>query len=97
MGVDHTTGPMDIDEARSAIDWWATAGVDTLIEEAPRDWLAPPRSATTVEPALPAPVAAAALPADLSRSATTTKRSPTCPSPVPARRASCRRGTRRPG
>jgi len=65
MGVDHTTGPMDIDEARSAIDWWATAGVDTLIEEAPRDWLAPPRLATTVEPALPAPVAAAALPADL--------------------------------
>ena len=28
--------------AASAIDWWRDAGVDTLVEDAPRDWFAPP-------------------------------------------------------
>ena len=27
--------------AASALDWWRDAGVDTAIDEAPRDWLAP--------------------------------------------------------
>ncbi|HEX8263092.1 MAG TPA: uracil-DNA glycosylase [Allosphingosinicella sp.] len=41
-------------EAESALSWWAEAGVDTLVDEAPRDWLRPkPREA-------PAPVPAAA-------------------------------------
>ncbi|MGN6622284.1 MAG: uracil-DNA glycosylase family protein, partial [Sphingomonas sp.] len=26
--------------AASALDWWQEAGVDTLVDEAPRDWLA---------------------------------------------------------
>ena len=41
--------------AASAIDWWREAGVDALVDEAPRDWLA------AVEPAKTAPRAAAAL------------------------------------
>ncbi len=31
-------------DARSTLDWWLTAGVDTLIDETPRDWLATPAS-----------------------------------------------------
>lgn len=44
----------------SALDWWAEAGVDTLIDEAPRNWLArvaPPAVAApdaTAEKTLPA-------------------------------------------
>ena len=63
--MDHTTGPLDIDEARSLLDWWATPGVDTLIEESPRDWLAPPRPAHRTEPAATRPAEPDALPADL--------------------------------
>lgn len=28
--------------AASALAWWVDAGVDTLVDDAPRDWLAPP-------------------------------------------------------
>jgi uracil-DNA glycosylase len=31
-----------IAEARSALAWWLDAGVDALIQDEPRDWLAPP-------------------------------------------------------
>ena len=56
--------------AASAIDWWTAAGVDVLVDEAPRDWLAP----STARVAAPAsatsstPVAAhdKALPTDLA-------------------------------
>lgn len=51
----------------SALDWWADAGVDTLTDEAPRDWLArtPPRA----EAPVPETIAATAppLPDDLER------------------------------
>jgi len=30
-----------IAEARSALAWWLDAGVDTLVQEQPRDWLRP--------------------------------------------------------
>ena len=34
--------------AASALDWWREAGVDTILDEAPRDWLnAPPAPAPT--------------------------------------------------
>lgn len=64
---------IDLDQARSAINWWALAGVDTLIDETPRDWLAPPPPAAAVverrSPELPPPLAAptanATLPGDL--------------------------------
>lgn len=50
--------------AASALDWWHDAGVDVLVEDAPRDWLA--RAVAVV--AAPAPVVEApeALPATLA-------------------------------
>jgi uracil-DNA glycosylase len=33
--------------AASALDWWHDAGVDTLVQDDPRDWLAPPAPAVT--------------------------------------------------
>lgn len=49
--------------AASALDWWREAGVDTLIDEQPRNWLAPPPPSTNAAmPAFaPAPVAVPAL------------------------------------
>lgn len=66
--MDCTTGTLDFDEAHSAIDWWLTAGVDTLIDETPRDWLAPPapKVPQRIATAVPAVTAAAALPEDLA-------------------------------
>ena len=54
--------------AESALSWWEEAGVDTIVGEQPRDWLASPKPATAkaaepLEAALPAP--AEALPEDL--------------------------------
>jgi DNA polymerase len=40
-------------EAESALSWWAEAGVDTLVDEHPRDWLRP-----KAREAMPAPPAA---------------------------------------
>jgi DNA polymerase len=40
--------------AESALSWWTEAGVDTLVDEAPRDWLRP----KPVEGPKPAPAAA---------------------------------------
>lgn len=37
--------------AASAIDWWRDAGVDTLIDEAPHNWLAAPAPRATAAPA----------------------------------------------
>jgi DNA polymerase len=50
----------------SALDWWAEAGVDTLVDDSPRDWLAP----ASAEPPIAAPTGArvaapAAMPATL--------------------------------
>lgn len=50
----------------SALDWWAEAGVDTLVDEAPRNWLAPAAAASPPAPVAAAPAAPAALPADLA-------------------------------
>lgn len=46
----------------SALDWWAEAGVDALIDEAPRHWLAPPMHADGAAPS-PRRTAASPLPA----------------------------------
>ncbi len=50
----------------SALDWWQEAGVDTLVDEAPRDWLAQPMpdpaAFAPAAPPTPATVAAAAMP-----------------------------------
>lgn len=50
--------------AASTLDWWHDAGVDVLVDESPRDWLAkvakvaPPAPAVAPEAALPAELAA---------------------------------------
>ncbi|HEX6604748.1 MAG TPA: uracil-DNA glycosylase family protein [Sphingomicrobium sp.] len=50
MGGERDT--IGIAEARSALAWWLESGVDTIVQDAPRDWLKPPA-------AKPAPGAAA--------------------------------------
>ncbi|HVI98683.1 MAG TPA: uracil-DNA glycosylase family protein [Sphingomonas sp.] len=45
--------------AASALDWWHEAGVDTLVEDAPRAWLREPRAPETRPAEAAAPVAAA--------------------------------------
>lgn len=51
--------------AISALDWWREAGVDTFVEDDPRDWLAA-TAPVRAEPAAPPPAEApAALPDDL--------------------------------
>lgn len=56
--------------ALSVLDWWAEAGVDTMIDEIPRDWLAAPAAAESAAPSpaavAPAPPPVAALPTDLA-------------------------------
>ncbi|WP_374944012.1 uracil-DNA glycosylase family protein [Sphingomonas sp.] len=47
----------------SALEWWRDAGVDVLVEDAPRDWLSAPVPAI---PPAPAAVAPAAMPATLA-------------------------------
>lgn len=50
-------------EALGALDWWREAGVDTLVDEAPRDWLRPPVQPQAAPPTVPA---ASELPATLA-------------------------------
>ena len=52
----------------SALDWWGEAGVDALIDEAPRNWLAPPARAASLSGgrARPATLAAPDLPDTLA-------------------------------
>lgn len=52
-------GPYSHAAAASALQWWADAGVDVMVDEAPRDWLrAPIKPAPAGQPA-PAPKAEA--------------------------------------
>lgn len=55
MGADQHLDWMS--SAASALDWWQEAGVDVLVEDAPRDWLAEPMAApvafTALLPAVP--------------------------------------------
>lgn len=47
-------------QAASTLQWWRDAGVDALVDEAPRDWLAPPPAKPAVtSPASDAPLTAA--------------------------------------
>ena len=38
-------------EARNALAWWLDAGVDTLVQESPRDWLRPAPAKVPAKPA----------------------------------------------
>ncbi len=56
--------PVQSDLIASALDWWADAGVDTLVEEVPREWLAVPlKAAPIAEGERARPQAASDLPA----------------------------------
>jgi uracil-DNA glycosylase family 4 len=57
-GVERGSDAFSPAAAESALTWWAEAGVDTLVDEAPRDWLKPKANET------PALAPAAAEPAD---------------------------------
>jgi DNA polymerase len=50
--------------ALSVLDWWAEAGVDTIVDDLPHDWLAAPPATARAEPAeaTPSAPASAALP-----------------------------------
>ena len=71
MEVGGNNGSSDI---ASLIGWWQDAGLDVLVDEAPRNWLArvEPLARSMVDPAVPAP----------SRPATTVK--PSFPETLPA-------------
>ena len=49
--------------AASVLQWWADAGVDTLIDEAPRDWLRVKNKAPPASPDIAAPDSCAPAPA----------------------------------
>lgn len=68
--------------ALSALDWWSEAGVDTLVDDSPRDWLKAAAPAET-----PAIVAAPApgLPADLAAFRLWLRSDPAVPGPAAAR------------
>jgi DNA polymerase len=51
--------------AASALDWWCEAGVDTLVDEAPRDWLKPTVALTPATAAARVAAQLAAMPANL--------------------------------
>lgn len=51
--------------AESALGWWEEAGVDTIVGEEPRDWLAGPKPQAAASAEAPAPVAEA-FPDDLA-------------------------------
>ena len=55
MGAD---GHIDWQVAASALEWWQDAGVDVLVDDSPRDWLATPI------PSAPVPAAIVATPAE---------------------------------
>ena len=79
--------------ALSALDWWAEAGVDTLVDDLPRDWLAaaPVAAAATtasrsdMPPVLPTPAAAVALPDTLEAFRAFLLADPFIPGPANAR------------
>ena len=52
MGAYQTFDPAQADPVLvSALEWWSEAGVDVLVEDAPRDWFARPAPRAPVEPA----------------------------------------------
>ena len=54
--MERGNDPFSPAEAASALQWWADAGVDVLVDEEPRDWLRPKAKAPAVPPA-PTPAA----------------------------------------
>jgi len=73
--------------ALSALDWWNEAGVDTLVDESPRDWLQSPMAPAVARPepkAVPGP-SAPAFPTDLTEYRRWLLSDAAVPGPAPAR------------
>jgi uracil-DNA glycosylase family 4 len=55
--MERGSDPIGPAEAASVLRWWSDAGVDVLVDEAPRDWLRPakaaPQAAPPASPAAP--------------------------------------------
>jgi DNA polymerase len=51
--MERGNDPLTPEDAASVLAWWADAGVDTLIDEAPRDWLRPQAKAAAPAPEAP--------------------------------------------
>ena len=73
----------------SALGWWADAGVDMLVDETPRDWLAPPAvkaaPATTPDAHGPPPTPVAILPETIEALHALLATGAYLPSPAPPR------------
>lgn len=56
--------PIEATDIASTLDWWRDAGVDMLVDDAVRDWLAPPpaRAAVAAVPTAQVAIPAAGLP-----------------------------------
>lgn len=82
---------MDIDAAAaaSALQWWADAGVDTFVDEQPRDWLRPKAKAP---PQIVAEPEADRLPEQLDLFQAWLRESPTLPYAAPGARRVCPSG-----
>jgi DNA polymerase len=63
--MDRLEGTISAAEAVSALRWWSDAGVDCLVEDAPRDWLKPETPREPVTAAVPDAPAATQLPDQL--------------------------------
>lgn len=77
--------------AASALQWWADAGVDILVDETPRDWLRP-KSKAALAPAAPAAAPADALPGQLELFRSYLNEHPGLPFATPSARRVCPAG-----
>jgi len=76
----------------SAIGWWAEAGLDTLADEQPRDWLTPPaKTSPTLQPVASPP--AASLPDGIEALRTLLTTGDYAPQPAPPGRRVAPSGT----
>lgn len=64
-GMERDTGDFSPAEAASALAWWTEAGVDTIVSEAPRNWLNPQTAAPVPAAAPEAAPAPAGMPNEL--------------------------------
>lgn len=55
-GVERGSDGFSSAQAESALSWWAEAGVDSLVDEAPRDWLRPKSREDAAPAPAPAPI-----------------------------------------
>jgi DNA polymerase len=51
--MERGSDPVSAADAASLLSWWEEAGVDTIVGEAPRDWLRPASKAVTAAPSAP--------------------------------------------